>query len=80
MTVIRLGTKVEDPLVRYSERDFVEGPYRICRHCKTWFTYLGLKNHVRACQSNPDNAPPKKDTKRGAAGRAAANAKRRKAA
>lgn len=39
-----LGTKVQDPLVRWSERKM--GPFRSCPTCKLGFTPLGLARHV----------------------------------
>ena len=44
-----LGTKVQDPLVRYSERKMP--PFRTCPTCERAFTPLGLQRHV--CKSAP---------------------------
>ena len=43
-----LGTKVEDPLVRYSQ--YSAGKYQPCHKCSTLFTHLGLTRHVKACK------------------------------
>lgn len=41
----KLGTKVQDPLIRYSE--YSTGPYKPCHKCSTLFTHLGLQHHIR---------------------------------
>jgi hypothetical protein len=47
-----MGTKVRDPLVRYSE--YKLGAFRVCQYCGVQFTYLGLGRHIQAC---PDKKP-----------------------
>lgn len=48
---IVLGTKVHDPLVRFSERHM--SPVRVCGHCGVSFTPLGLTRHIPKCRENP---------------------------
>lgn len=50
-----IGTKVTDPMVRWSERRM--GPLAICGKCAGAFTHMGLPRHVRACKAKRSNVP-----------------------